>query len=82
MVNEYFVNCLICNKKFDLRIAKWCHHNPPTKTCPNGHCICSELPNKEKWRKATPEEEDHGFKIMLKEEFGGKKQRGELESDT
>jgi len=70
-MSSYIVKCR-CGIEFDLTKAPWCNHDPiHTKLCPNGHCICHLLDDKERWREATEEEKRHGFEVMLKEEFGG-----------
>lgn len=64
-----------CGVEFDLRAAPWCScgqsHTYETKLCPNGHCVCHLLDDLERWRDATKQENQYGFIIMLKEEYGG-----------
>jgi hypothetical protein len=65
-----------CGTEFDLAKAPWCNHEgTKTKMCPNGHCICHKLKNKKQWRPATGNEKKQGFGMMLREEYGGVREK-------
>ena len=77
MNKSFIVKCRTCGIEFDLTEAEWCDkhflYGTATKLCPNGHCICNELKERQKWRLATPEEKKYGFELMLREQYGGVK---------
>jgi len=71
-----------CGATFNLAEAPWCNcDGVKTKLCPNGHCICHKLKDKELWRPATPAEQNYGFGSMLKEKHGGVKTPRGVKSD-